>query len=1357
MLAAFASRIPRDRMPARAAALLLSVVLGSLAVPGGPAGAETAEARIESLAAEAHALGQAGDWPAAVRRGREAARLAAETFGPRSAHAGAMRLALGVQLGFAGAHDEALKTLALAQQTLAAAEGPGSRAAADAAAWRASLLVSLDRADEAARLLEAALEEASTATAAAAATRLALLGALMEAAEAGGAVGQDLTGFASLTAAARGENSVEHAEAWHRVARLAWRAGRSDEAARGYAAELSVRERIAPDTLETASALANLAQARHALGETDGGIALMKRAVALHRALRPGDPELTWPVGNLANLLFDAGRQAEAIPPFEEAIAIALEVDEPDRERIAALRHRLGVSLAARREFDRALGALREAEATRAAMLGETADRTMETRSEIITVLWSLGRVAEATTLAERSLEGLDAADLGSTPAAAMMLDNLAALYGAVGESENALAAVERRADILAGLARNDPAGERADTDPRLAVVEQLLIQAEAQERSGRPVAAVPMRREILARVAAVHGGESREAETARADLADVLVQTGAFDEAERIMRELVARSTAKEGPEGAGVANLLYRFGWLYAVRGRTDLAVPLLERSMAILRARGEMDGEAGLAVRNALGTALRDTPRVAEAVAVLRGALDGVRTLYGEEAATTSTVMSNLALALALQDEPAEAEPERNSEAAWLLARALEIDEAVFGPVHVNVATALENHARVLRDGDARGVDAAVPLMRRAIAIDREVRGEGHHEVAAGLGLLADMEMQRGRAEAARPLYREATAIMRRPENRALLPDHRLLFSDAASALLDGSERGALEAFELVQNAAGGAAGGAIDAMSRRAAARRPALARLLRERQDLTARTSELDGAIVASLSAADPAQIETLRAARDAARTSLSALDARMEREFPDYEALSGEGVVDARSAARLLREGEALVLISPGRAGVGHVVPGTIHVVRRDFLGVAHLGPGESTLQDDMARLRCSFLHEPGCDAAGAPAGSLPPGMVAALASRGTFSPLSSETGGFDAGLAHDLWRRTIGRVAGDLEGVEHVIVVVDDDRLARLPWQVLLSEPLDDPGAPDALRRARFMVRDHAVSTLPSIAALRALRGSERTREEDRRRPFLGVGDPVIGRGGPMACEGDEAPLLLASARGAGGTTAALWHSGEGAGSGPSDAVADVEAVRALSRLPDTACELRRVRDSLGGGDLLLGEEATETAIRALDAADRLDDYRVLSFATHGLVAGEAGASEPALVLTPPAIGDASDDGLLTAGEVATLRLDADWVLLSACNTAAGDGRGESLSGLARAFFYAGARSLLVSHWPVSSPAAVRLTTGAFDARAADPTIGRSEALRRAILAILDDPAAAPHELDPAWWAPFAVVGEGL
>jgi CHAT domain-containing protein len=201
---------------------------------------------------------------------------------------------------------------------------------------------------------------------------------------------------------------------------------------------------------------------------------------------------------------------------------------------------------------------------------------------------------------------------------------------------------------------------------------------------------------------------------------------------------------------------------------------------------------------------------------------------------------------------------------------------------------------------------------------------------------------------------------------------------------------------------------------------------------------------------------------------------------------------------------------------------------------------------------------------------------------------------------------------------------------------------------------------------------------------------------------------------------------------------------------------------LPDTADELCAVArlTAAAPDNVYLGANATEAKVEALSAQGALAKVRVVDFATHGLVAGEmqeivrANKAEPALLLTPTQMASEEDDVLLTASEVAALKLDADWVILSACNTAAGGEKGgEALSGLARAFFYAGARALLVSHWSVDSASTVELITGAFNKLKAYPEIGRAEAMRRAMAALI---ARGGHSAHPSIWAPFAVVGEG-
>jgi CHAT domain-containing protein len=249
----------------------------------------------------------------------------------------------------------------------------------------------------------------------------------------------------------------------------------------------------------------------------------------------------------------------------------------------------------------------------------------------------------------------------------------------------------------------------------------------------------------------------------------------------------------------------------------------------------------------------------------------------------------------------------------------------------------------------------------------------------------------------------------------------------------------------------------------------------------------------------------------------------------------------------------------------------------------------------------------------------------------------------------------------------------------------------------------------------------------------------------MTGFGDPVFN---PMQDGvGDKRSATKTASRGV--VTAAYTDFWQGAG------VDRAKLAQALPQLPDTSDELNAVAKDLGvaTSDIHLGADASETTVKRAPLAD----YGIVYFATHGLVAGDVkGLAEPSLALSMPKQASELDDGLLTSSEVAQLKLNADWVVLSACNTIAGDRPGaEALSGLARSFFYAGARALLVSHWAVDSEAATRLTTSTFDILKSDPKLGRAEALRRAMLGYLGD-ASSPRNAYPGLWGPFALIGEG-
>ena len=207
-----------------------------------------------------------------------------------------------------------------------------------------------------------------------------------------------------------------------------------------------------------------------------------------------------------------------------------------------------------------------------------------------------------------------------------------------------------------------------------------------------------------------------------------------------------------------------------------------------------------------------------------------------------------------------------------------------------------------------------------------------------------------------------------------------------------------------------------------------------------------------------------------------------------------------------------------------------------------------------------------------------------------------------------------------------------------------------------------------------------------------------------------------------------------------------------------------ALPRLEDTGDELRAIASALQADPskvLYLGKDANEKIVKSID----LTRYRVVVFATHGLVPGDLdGLTQPALALTAPEVADIDGDGLLTVDEILALRLNADWVVLSACNTAAGAGQGaEALSGLGRAFFYAGSRALLVTNWPVDSASARELVAGVFRRQAENPQLSRAELLRQSMMAVLESSERKNEtgetlytHAHPLFWAPYTIMGDG-
>jgi len=346
----------------------------------------------------------------------------------------------------------------------------------------------------------------------------------------------------------------------------------------------------------------------------------------------------------------------------------------------------------------------------------------------------------------------------------------------------------------------------------------------------------------------------------------------------------------------------------------------------------------------------------------------------------------------------------------------------------------------------------------------------------------------------------------------------------------------------------------------------------------------------------------------------------------------------------------------------------------------------------------------------------------------------------------FEGRAAASLYGELIAPVAHGF-GDAQTLYTVTGGSLGNIPLGILVVGAApgqsDDQEAELAeLAKTQWLGSTYALATLPSVSSLRAYGAA---RERLAASSFVGIGDPVLGP--PQAVN-----------RGSSSAKTGNVRSGNG--------LADRTMLKSLNSLPGTRRELLTIAQALGASEdqLLLAEAASEAAVKSSQA---IAGAGIIAFATHAMLPGElAGSAEPGLVLTPPDNPSSEDDGYLTASEAAALKLDADWVLLSACNTAGpADGEtGESLSGLARAFFLAGARSLLVSHWPVLDTVGAAITSETFRIAAARPQISRAEALRLALRGIrtgqsvLGEPIPGwqPAWADPWAWAPFSLVETG-
>ena len=458
---------------------------------------------------------------------------------------------------------------------------------------------------------------------------------------------------------------------------------------------------------------------------------------------------------------------------------------------------------------------------------------------------------------------------------------------------------------------------------------------------------------------------------------------------------------------------------------------------------------------------------------------------------------------------------------------------------------------------------------------------------------------------------------------------------------------------------------------------------------------------------------------------------IQTLLAQVEKLSPEYIELTRVRRVKLEQLQSYLTPTEGVAIFLLGNSS------GFVQLIRRDSVTIAPVTKTVEQIFDEVKSLRLGLSVEQG------------------------------NVQAFDVNKSFALYQGLLGGVDKNLAGLEHLIVVPSGP-LASLPFSVLVTA---QPNGPDYANTA-WLVKRVALTHSPSLLSFYDKRSTVPTHQATRM--FLGFGNPTLGQ---PAAQTKNVRLVNAVATAPVSTPAQNTKPIAPGGQTNTQGTAAKAVVKLppfaavtcrdggpiprniltdMPSLPDTQTELQTVSNFLktsGPAEFFVGAQATEARLRSI----RLSDYRVLYFATHGLLPGELRCqSEPALVLSPPATAAVTkiEDGLLDASEISQMKLNADLVVLSACNTAGGGDKfgGEALTGLAEAFFFAGARNLLVTHWSVPSEATTSLMGRVFASLGPDMTLSSARALQQAQIQMLGMPATA----HPVFWGAFVLLGDG-
>ena len=726
-----------------------------------------------------------------------------------------------------------------------------------------------------------------------------------------------------------------------------------------------------------------------------------------------------------------------------------------------------------------------------------------------------------------------------------------------------------------------------------------------------------------------------------------------------------------------------------------------------------------------------------RYGEAEALARAALETEDTLgVAEDAPERATILSHLGYILVMQGKGKQAQAVYD-----------QVDRAIDSWSPPRKETYKLSGARVsalyATDQVAAGVATAEDMVKRETA--RKGANSFDAGIAHGLLAIGYVRSQR-QADALREFQTSIPILISAARENADDEETVVAARQARlqrvveayfNALVDQAKDPndvAQETFALSDAIRGHAVGHSLADASARSSIRDPDLANLVRDEQDLDKQIGASLGALNNLLSLPpDEQRDQDVKAASGVVadlRGKHEAAIREIGKRFPAYASLINPKAPSIADVKAALRPGEAMLSFYFGQtAAFVWATP------KEGAVAFARIPMKARDLQAKVTDLRKALEPEV------SKVEDIPP---------------------FDIAEAYQLYATLLAPVESGWKDAKS-LVVVTNGALGELPLGLLptASVQVDLSAEPlfASYRDVPWLARSHNVTVVPSAAAfltLRSLPAKSPSREH-----FIGFGDPYFSADQAALAEGEVVQVADSGAEDDLDLTRGRPLRLRAA---PRTENVEKAELAMLPRLPDTRQELvaiARALDADPAKSLFLGRDASEKVVESLD----LTHFRVVAFATHGLIPGDLdGLTQPALALTAPEVSGGEGDGLLTVDKILALKLDADWVLLSACNTGVGAGAGtEAASGLGSAFFYAGTRALLVTNWSVHSASARQLTSDLFRRQSANPGLSRSEALRQSIIALLDGPGAVDAEgrtsytyAHPLFWAPFTLIGDG-